>query len=271
MSASIPEVISVDPPTAQQWLDTIHHQRGLSLGKVVEFAADMEHGRWGTDYMPIVFDADGHLVNGQHRLSAVVLSATTQTFYVIRDAHEDDILYMDKGRPRSVADQLKIHGVAQSANLAPVVKAVVLYHNMSDQIWAGPMVKKHATSTAIEKLGLSNTDKFSECVRLGQLVRSDYRSAPLTSTAAFIYLAGEYSNNLTRLDEFIDGIATGVGLYASDPRLAWRNYMASKRLRWGSYQSDLLGTIKCWNAFVSKRNIRTLRVLRSELPMHKVL
>jgi hypothetical protein len=72
--------IAVGPELARQWIahsaiaprrHTIHED------KVHQFAELMRTGRWTDTWVPIMLDRDGNLVNGLHRLSAVVESGCT--------------------------------------------------------------------------------------------------------------------------------------------------------------------------------------------------
>jgi len=59
--------------------------RVLRVGKVLEYARDMSNGEWDTSIVKdaIVVGVDGTLLNGQHRLWAVLLSKTDQELPVV--------------------------------------------------------------------------------------------------------------------------------------------------------------------------------------------
>ena len=54
----------------------------------------------------IVIDENGNIKNGQHRLMAVMLSGTAQTFWVLEEAAEDIAECIDNGKPRRIVDYL---------------------------------------------------------------------------------------------------------------------------------------------------------------------
>ena len=76
------EVIS--PKEAQAYLDNNAKHRPIKDKKVAEYMAEMQDGRWRLNGKTICFDTTGRLLNGQHRLSAVVRSGISLTTLVVR-------------------------------------------------------------------------------------------------------------------------------------------------------------------------------------------
>ena len=70
-------VMEVGPDLAARWLDGNTHNRPLKQTLVDRFVRDMQAGRWRLTHQGIAFDADGMLIDGQHRLWAIVISATS--------------------------------------------------------------------------------------------------------------------------------------------------------------------------------------------------
>jgi hypothetical protein len=75
----------------------------------------------------IVLDEDGHLLDGQHRLAAVLQSGTTQTFIVRFDAPAEAIAVIDAGRARTAADTLRIEGYSYTSLLTAAARLCLLY------------------------------------------------------------------------------------------------------------------------------------------------
>lgn len=70
---------------------------------------------WGFDGVPIIFDVKGRLVDGQHRLTALLLEKSSATFVVVFGADEDAFAKIGVTRPRSLSQALGILGF-QNAN-----------------------------------------------------------------------------------------------------------------------------------------------------------
>lgn len=92
----------------------INNPRGfLSRAHVNELADDMRAGLWQLNAEPIVFDEDGFLKNGQHRLAAVIASGVTIEVVVIRGVSRDIDIY-DNNLRRTLNQFLKAKGHGDS-------------------------------------------------------------------------------------------------------------------------------------------------------------
>lgn len=71
--------------------------------RIERMAFDMEKGTWFDSPDALAFDEAGQLVNGLHRLWAVIKSGTVQTFLVVRGLSAKAALVVDQGQPRNKA------------------------------------------------------------------------------------------------------------------------------------------------------------------------
>lgn len=81
------EVIS--PQEAQAYLNNNAKHRPIKEKKVAEYMAEMVDGKWRLNGKTICFDSTGRLLNGQHRLSAVVRAGISLTTVVVRGLDPD--------------------------------------------------------------------------------------------------------------------------------------------------------------------------------------
>jgi hypothetical protein len=65
-------LISVTPELAAKWLELNDHNRGVVTARVDQYAADMRRGEWRVNGEAIKISADGKILDGQHRLLAVL-------------------------------------------------------------------------------------------------------------------------------------------------------------------------------------------------------
>jgi hypothetical protein len=77
-------VDTITPEQAQAYLDNNAKHRPIKERKVAEYMMEMQDGIWKLNGKTICFDWNGRLLNGQHRLSAVVKSGVTLTTVVVR-------------------------------------------------------------------------------------------------------------------------------------------------------------------------------------------
>ena len=120
------EKMLVTPELAKFWLDNCNtHNQNISQSRVQLYTDLMLSGRWTYNGEPIQFDKHGVLLNGQHRLLAMVLSNTTQTFLVVKGLERATQLTMDQGTRRSPQSQLKLAGIVADSTVAAAIRTFI--------------------------------------------------------------------------------------------------------------------------------------------------
>lgn len=114
------QVINVTPQIAEKWLEKNTNNRSLSVHRVSAYANAMKNGDWELNGQTIVFDTDGTLKDGQHRLAAVKKSGATVPMLVVFDSDKNAYVF-DRGRNRNVSDCLKINGLDKTISSNTVV------------------------------------------------------------------------------------------------------------------------------------------------------
>lgn len=123
--------IKIDPELAEAILRTKGNpkNRQISRATVEAYARDMRDGNWDEDaYSPIVFDKEGILMDGHHRLNAIIKAETPIMMYVVTDAEKSSTY--DLNRPRTYNNILTIDGVSKelcSTNVVSLVRSIGLF------------------------------------------------------------------------------------------------------------------------------------------------
>lgn len=115
MSSILPKipynrVIEVTPELAAKWLEGNTHNRALRPAAVERYAADMLAGRWGLTHQGIAFDDNGVLLDGQHRLWAIIEANMSIKFRVFFNESPSARWFTDTGNPRKNVDVLALTG-----------------------------------------------------------------------------------------------------------------------------------------------------------------
>lgn len=120
------QTANITPELATEWLKKNRRNRPVNSAHVKRLARDMMTGRWVLSPQPIVFDIDGDLIDGQHRLHAVAESGTTAAFVVARGAARDSIRAIDMGVARQATGILTmLHGQTPSARAMSISNAMM--------------------------------------------------------------------------------------------------------------------------------------------------
>ena len=116
------EVKQITPEMAEDYLRRNHNNRNLNEQQISYYAQQMRAGEWLYDGQPIRFSKSGVLLDGQHRLAAVVKSKTTQEFLVVSNIDPEAFKVMDTGKVRSAVDVFGIEGIPNHKEVAKITK-----------------------------------------------------------------------------------------------------------------------------------------------------
>lgn len=122
------EFVVVTPAEARAYLGHNDSNRNVRPTLVRQYADDMRDGNWNShNGETIKITKTGVLVDGQHRLHAVVLANVAVGFWVMRSVTEHAQETIDAGAKRSFADVLKLRGEDHPGRLATSVRAIAIY------------------------------------------------------------------------------------------------------------------------------------------------
>lgn len=116
------DVLTVTPEMAREILGEHKNYRRLGIKRVQIYAEAMENNRWSIA-QPLMFCSDGHLIDGQHRLEAVIRSGTPQNFTILTGIPKNSVSAIDGGQPRS-GNQVLLSERPDSMAVAQVIRAV---------------------------------------------------------------------------------------------------------------------------------------------------
>jgi len=98
------ELRKVTPKMAESWLKKNHAQnRNISWSTVEAIANDIIEGNWKVTHQGICFDGSGNLIDGQHRLHAIVKSGKTVEILVAENDTSTITDPIDRHRTRTIA------------------------------------------------------------------------------------------------------------------------------------------------------------------------
>lgn len=109
-------MMEVTPQMAAEWLATNPNNRSVNRNDVRRYAKKMQENDWIPNNDFISIESNGTLINGQHRLNAVILANRPVKLNVLFNAVRTP--YYDTGRNRSLRDQIIMGGLAQAGTYA---------------------------------------------------------------------------------------------------------------------------------------------------------
>ena len=79
------EVMTITPAMAEKWLaGTTFKNRNVSITAVNRYANDIQNGQWMLNGESIIIDDNGNVIDGQHRLRAILKSGASIQSVVVR-------------------------------------------------------------------------------------------------------------------------------------------------------------------------------------------
>ena len=248
----------VTPEIASRWLKRNDRNRNLRAQTIARYARDMEAGKWHLDGTPIKFGPDGQLLDGQHRLAAIVKSGETILTAVATGIDPAAQAVMDTGRARTAADALSIDGEKNAHALAAAARL-----GLQAERGALNSPGEYSHEEIIAYIA-ANPDLRYACEFAMPLARGA-DCPPAVAVHSFMILS--------RLDTFEAarfwvGLSNGAGLEAGDPVLTLRNRFSEARRgkeKLGRH-AYLSAIYRAWNY---RREGKTLTMIKLNSPAVK--
>ena len=117
------EVKEITPELAKDILENHNNlNRNRNKEHVKALLNNMKQGTWRFNGDTIRFDRDGELIDGQHRLAALVEFGKPLPVIVVKGFDKETIRTIDQEiRPRNLADLFKMNGVKDAINVASAI------------------------------------------------------------------------------------------------------------------------------------------------------
>jgi len=149
------ELERITPFDAAKYLEANRSNRPISRSIVDSYVGAMLAGEWLVNGESIKFDWNGELVDGQHRLAAIVKAKTAQWFFVVRELDPEVFKTLDTGRKRSASDVFAIRKIYNPNAVA--VACRLLHRTLAQQLGA----RKRISNSALDAL-LARHTRFIE-------------------------------------------------------------------------------------------------------------
>lgn len=120
------EVVNITPELAETWLARNLGNRNLRETKVATLARDISRGEWRQTGEAIKFDWNGRLIDGQHRLHAIIAAGVAARMLVIRGLDPEAQKFIDTGAKRSAADAIRMAGGKTEPNIVAAAIRLIL-------------------------------------------------------------------------------------------------------------------------------------------------
>lgn len=254
----------VTPDKARDYLLFSNGNRDIDKQRFDLYVSEMKTGKWVTNTDAIGFDDAGVLINGHHRLNAVLLSGTTQVFLVARGFPHETFANIDTGKSRSSGDILAIQKIPNSKNVASIISSALKFK--AGRATLG--FAKHAIKLTNTQVNLEYSKAPEYWQEIYKKVMKWYADLLKIATPSFI---GGLFIMLSEIDEsaaeeFFEKLCTGTHLEPRSPIKILRDNMV-RAYRAKDKQTDktkYCEFIKAWNFFRVGKEISLLKWASTE-------
>lgn len=247
----------IGPAEATTLLIANTHNRNLRPLHVRKLARDMSEGRWRENGEPIRLDRNGVVLDGQHRLNAIIVSGVRLRLLFILGLDPEVQDTIDIGAVRNAADALKLNGVPNSNRAASVARAVLAHRTGTS-----------ATHTEVLRFVRENLDTINMATELARAVNQDIGGGTAVyGCAAFILLQIDAPATIEFMQKFSGRIGVDEGHPVHALRNRFKNARSTRSVNSPKFLRErVTWVIKGWNLDLDgARNVILIRTSREEI------
>ncbi len=207
----------VTPAQAAKWLEKSNYEdnRKIRPQWVDHLARQMTKGLWRYNGEPLIFSTAGLLLDGQHRLAAIVSSGKAQTFLVVEGIAEGAFTTLDQNLSRSAAQVLAMKGFKNTNTLASIARCIFC--------WEMHGAHKHSAPVSPDEI-LLVMDCYEEEIRdaveaARELVREVPAQMSIAGFCRYLFMKASAPKCKVFFEVLRDGVASSKG----HPAIALRN------------------------------------------------
>jgi hypothetical protein len=179
--------VDVTPELAKLWLAVGRFNRRVNYSAVAKYVRQINAGLWRCTHQGVAFTREGVLIDGQHRLLAVVKTGKTVRMIVFTDEPIENFAFIDCGRNRSNLDTMRLgqaDGTLSSLHTQTVRSFLAGRFCQTANRWSNAEVneeyEKHheAINHVVELFAPCKDKRLNDPTVRGLLARAYYHVAP---------------------------------------------------------------------------------------------
>jgi hypothetical protein len=255
----------VTPAIAKELLRTNKSNRVIQTGRVESYKRQMLEGLWKFNGETISISKDGMLLNGQHRLLAIIASGVSIQMIIVEGIDADAFSTIDQGMTRSAGQIFSMAGIKNANSMSSIVNQYLLVKDT--KVVAGRTSKNLLNKNQLIECYSNKKALFDNAYHTSmKLYDSINRCIKVVPTAVIICMLSEVDEDYC--NHFFNTLITPEYLSKNHPCFILRNtLMRHPKPEWRVLYSHF---IKSWNAFLRNQDIKILKY-NPEIELPKIL
>lgn len=257
----------VTPELAKNYLVKNLRNRKLNKKIVSKYSSDIKKGNWKEDTGELVKIAtNGDLIDGQHRLSAIVEADKAIFLHIAYDVDSSVFDVLDTGKGRSASDVFEIQGVNYSTQLPSIISTFL-------RLEKGNYPNREGfTNQRLYCEYVSNSDYWNALAKKTHTLYKSFSKILPPSLIGGIFAHLDKTENGCLQNDFISQLCTGADI-SNNTMYVIRNVLISDKMKSRNRlnNSDKVSLIiRAWNAFICEKQLKRLVVTGAKFPTTKL-
>lgn len=256
------EQVLMTPEWAAMLLLVNTSNRPLRPHRVDTYVAAINSGQWKLTHQGIAIASNGIMLDGQHRLHAIVKTGKPMPIILSTDCDPSAFAVIDTGAIRSASDVLHVGGATSSHLAASTIRLCIFYEQLSDRHWHGRL-SSAVTNSSISEWYVKHEGIVRNAIRIAHKHYGRFRKIPPSIYAFFAIQALLCGWEEEVLVQFFEEISEGLNLCSGSPVHSYRRALINDVIRGGTrayQQQHAASIIFVFNAWVSGKRVALLRV-----------
>jgi hypothetical protein len=196
-------LVIVTPEMAKQWLLKNNFNRPLKPKLVDNYVRQIEAGNWRRTHQGIAFDEEGVVLDGQHRLHAIIRTGQSLPMLIFLNENQSAHESIDGGKPRTLLDVVRLE------LLDDTIKGKHI--SVLKEMWAGRYCKSQNHLSATEVINIYR--RHHQAVRFAV----DMLENNVVNNTTLIAVVARASHTVPKekVLEFCNILRTGTGEHPS--------------------------------------------------------
>lgn len=258
------QVEHINPSKAKLLLAQNTKNRPCNEKRIKNYASLMNDNKWHLTHQGICISKDGHIIDGQHRLKAVVLSGKTIPFNVTYNADSESFKYVDVGYTRTTGNIFAIEGIKNYKSHSAGVASYFRFCHSQAQLTSNrsSRVETNLTHDDYLKFYYKNHALLDKVHTVTYNLYRQYRILTESELYAFItHTVIDYGHEFDFVVKFLDSVYMNrTDSISNAPSLLFsrliQNVTGISELK-PRVKSALL--IKAFNFFVKDKRVKVLK------------
>lgn len=261
--------VKITPSLATTLLTRAGVNRNLSRVAIRRYVTAMKNNEWSYNGAALSFDTNGKLIDGQHRLNAIVESGKTLPFKIELGYNPEAFITLDIGKVRTGGDILTIAGVkdgrlaSTTANFIFNFSRNKINSRVAEFRLDNSLSLSHTQLLDFYKNNTDITTSINYCLGVKKKMGRNFKTTvPFFFLTGFHFLFSQKDQALA--DSFIFKLITGENLAMDSSIYRLRERLAldvdrNKADKLNNLDKSKLFVI-AWNSFRKGKSVKSLKL-----------